>query len=175
MEFTEVLALRQSVRRYTEEAVSEEDIGALIRAAEAAPIGKHNTEGYELAVVTDRAALETMKQEYLAAYGTGGHPGSPFFGAPLLFIILGNNKTYDFLEQKDAGILAENIHLEATARGLGSVILYNFVKVLGRDPAYKKLLGLRADQYPLLGVAAGHPAGALHARTRKHWLGIVRK
>lgn len=175
MDINDIWSLRQSVRRYTEEAVSEKEIDAMIGAAEAAPIGKHNTEGYELAVITDAALLGEMKREYQETYGLGGHPGSPFFGAPLLFIILGNRKTYDFLEQKDAGILAENIHLEATALGLGSVILYNFVKVLGRNPIYKESLGLREDQYPLLGVAVGHPAGALHARTRKHWLGTVRK
>lgn len=175
MELAQVWNLRQSVRRYTEEPVSEENIQALIRAAEASPIGKHNYEGYELAVVTDPAILLEIKKEYLAVYGEKGHPNSPFFSAPLLMIILGNQKTYDFLEQKDAGIMAENIHLEATALGLGSVIVYNFVKVLGRHPKYAALLGLREDQYPLLGVVVGHPASVLHERRRKPWISVIRK
>lgn len=45
MEFDEVLALRKSVRSYTDEPVSEEEIKALIHAAEEASVGHHNDKG----------------------------------------------------------------------------------------------------------------------------------
>ena len=48
MEFDEVLALRKSVRSYTDEPVSEEEIKALIHAAEEASVGHHNDKGYAL-------------------------------------------------------------------------------------------------------------------------------
>lgn len=175
MELESVWSIRQSVRRYTEEPVGEEAIASLIRAAEAAPIGKHNYEGYELAVITDKTILDAIRQEYQEASGNGGNPNNPLFGAPLLFIILGNAHTLDFLEGRDAGILAENIHLEAAALGLGSVIIYSFVRILGRKPRYASLLGLRDDQYPLLSVAVGHPASVLHPRKQKPWMSVIRK
>ena len=46
MEFDEVLALRKSVRRYTKEIVSQEDEKAILDAAMASSVGKHNDGGY---------------------------------------------------------------------------------------------------------------------------------
>ena len=45
MEFDEVLALRKSVRRYTKEIVSQEDEKAILDAAMASSVGKHNDGG----------------------------------------------------------------------------------------------------------------------------------
>ena len=42
MEFDQVLALRKSVRSYTDEPVSKEDLAALVKAALASSVGKHN-------------------------------------------------------------------------------------------------------------------------------------
>ena len=53
MEFNEVLALRKSVRRYTKEVVSQEDEKAILDAAMASSVGKHNDGGYNLVVVRD--------------------------------------------------------------------------------------------------------------------------
>lgn len=39
MEFDHVLAVRSSVRRYTEEPVAEEDIEKIVAAAERSPVG----------------------------------------------------------------------------------------------------------------------------------------
>ncbi len=56
MEFNEVLRMRQSVRRYTEEKVSAEDIQAILTAAQHAPVGMHNSKGYVLTVISSEAA-----------------------------------------------------------------------------------------------------------------------
>ena len=57
MEFDQVLALRKSIRSYTDEPVSKEDLAALVKAALASSVGKHNDAGYTLCVVTDRGSL----------------------------------------------------------------------------------------------------------------------
>lgn len=46
MEFDQVLALRKSIRSYTDEPVSKEDLAALVKAALASSVGKHNDAGY---------------------------------------------------------------------------------------------------------------------------------
>lgn len=71
MELESVWSIRQSVRRYTEEPVGEEAIASLIRAAEAAPIGKHNYEGYELAVITDKTILTRSVRNTRKPLGMG--------------------------------------------------------------------------------------------------------
>ena len=57
MEFNEVLALRKSVRRYTKEIVSQEDEKAMLDAAMASSVGKHNDGGYNLVVVRDLSLI----------------------------------------------------------------------------------------------------------------------
>ena len=39
MEFDQVLALRKSIRSYTDESVSKEDLAALVKAALASSVG----------------------------------------------------------------------------------------------------------------------------------------
>lgn len=63
MEFNEVLALRKSVRRYTKEIVSQEDEKAMLDAAMASSVGKHNDGGYNLVVVRDREILDLIAKE----------------------------------------------------------------------------------------------------------------
>ena len=63
MEFDEVLALRKSVRRYTKEIVSQEDEKAMLDAAMASSVGKHNDGGYNLVVVRDREILDLIAKE----------------------------------------------------------------------------------------------------------------
>lgn len=42
MDFEKVLSLRQAVRAYTDEPVSEEQLKAILNAAYRAPVGMHN-------------------------------------------------------------------------------------------------------------------------------------
>ena len=93
MEFDEVLALRKSVRRYTKEIVSQEDEKAILDAAMASSVGKHNDGGYNLVVVRDREILDLIAKEEKEE--TGG--GDPLFGAPLLFLICRTKEAVDYL------------------------------------------------------------------------------
>lgn len=98
MEFNEVLALRKSVRRYTKEIVSQEDEKAMLDAAMASSVGKHNDGGYNLVVVRDREILDLIAKEEKEE--TGG--GDPLFGAPLLFLICRTKEAVEYLMRYDA-------------------------------------------------------------------------
>mgnify|MGYP000133387819 CR=1 FL=1 len=120
MEFDQVLALRKSIRSYTDEPVSKEDLAALVKAALASSVGKHNDAGYTLCVVTDPALLSAIDKE---AEEKLGKPHM-FFEAPALIFICETKEAFDYLKEFDAGIIAEHIHLKASDLGLGSVVLY---------------------------------------------------
>ena len=152
MEFDTVLALRKSVRSYTKEPVSKEDIEALLHAAQTASVGKHNDAGYELGAVTNPELLKKIDEE---ATEKLGRPHM-FFEAPLLLLICETKEAFDHLKGFDAGIIAEHIHLKATELGLGSVVLFGFIHHLGHDADYIKALDLPEGTYPLLAVAVGH-------------------
>lgn len=145
MEFDQVLALRKSIRSYTDEPVSKEDLAALVKAALASSVGKHNDAGYTLCVVTDPALLSAIDKE---AEEKLGKPHM-FFEAPALIFICETKEAFDYLKEFDAGIIAEHIHLKASDLGLGSVVLYGFIRHLGHDADYVKALGLPEGTYPI--------------------------
>ncbi len=59
MSAMEAILTRRSVRSYTDDPVSEEQIRALLRAAMAAPSG-HNTQSWEFVVVTDQRKVDEV-------------------------------------------------------------------------------------------------------------------
>ena len=138
----------------------------MIDAAMASSVGKHNDGGYNLVVVRDREILDLIAKEEKEE--TGG--GDPLFGAPLLFLICRTKEAVDYLMRYDAGIIAEHIHLKAAELGLGSVILFGFIRHLGENAEYIKKMNLPEGVYPLLGVAVGHgPGSAVKRKDDRHF------
>ncbi|MDR1698248.1 MAG: nitroreductase family protein, partial [Prevotellaceae bacterium] len=54
-----VIAERKSVRSFTSQAVSDEDVQAILKAGMAAPSAR-NLQPWELVVITDRAVLDAL-------------------------------------------------------------------------------------------------------------------
>lgn len=156
MEFSDVLALRKSMRNYKADPVSKESEEEMLKAAMASSVGKHNDAGYTIVVVKNKEILEMIKTEEKEKTGNG----DPLFKAPLLFIICKTKEAADYLMHFDAGIIAEHIHLKAAELGLGSVILFGFIRHLGEDAEYIKMLDLPEGTLPLLAVAVGHAPGS---------------
>lgn len=152
MEFDTVLALRKSVRSYTDAPVSEKEIEALIHAAKESSVGHHNDKGYALVVVRDPEVLKRISTE------GGEKVGKPhmIYEAPLLILICRTKDVMENLEGFDAGIIAEHIHLKASDLGLSSIILFGFIRLLGKDADYLKMLHLPEGVSPILAVAVGH-------------------
>ena len=171
MEFDRVMALRKSVRSYTDELVSEEDRKALIHAALESPVGHHNDTGYVLVSVTDPKVLKLISTE------GGEKVGKPhmIFEAPLLILICRTKDTMENLQGFDAGIIAENIHLKASDLGLGSVILFGFIRLLGKDAEYLKALNLPEGITPLLAVAVGHTSLADKPRKEDRHFQVIER
>ena len=62
MDTLDCILSRKSVRKYTDQVVSEQDVLTLLKAAMAAPTGK-NVRPWEFIVVRDRAILDAMAEE----------------------------------------------------------------------------------------------------------------
>jgi nitroreductase len=139
---------RRSIRSYRADAVTEEQIERILRAAMAAP-SAGNQQPWEFIVVTDRNLLDKI---------TKVHPYSKMLlEAPAAIIVCGNTsreKHAGFWVQ-DCSAAVENMLLEATHWGLGSVWLGVHPRQ-DRVDGLKKLFNLPESVIPLAVVALGY-------------------
>ena len=141
---------RRSVRHFTAEAVSSEQIEILLRAAMAAPTSG-NAQDWRFVVIQERPILEAV---------TKFHPYSAMLHeAPLAILVCGdagaekNPGRYAL----DAAAAMENLLLAAHASGLGAVWLAVWPDEK-RMAGMTGLLGLPERVIPVAMAAVGHPA-----------------
>lgn len=150
MELQEVLQKRRSVRQFTEDKISEEDIDTLLHAAMSGP-SACNFQPWEFYVVKNETILSQLKQ------------ATPYSGitAPLAITVCGK-KTENAPETasaywiQDCSAATENILLSAVDQGLGAV----WCGVWPQEEPVKNvrlLLGIPDTLFPLNIIYIGHP------------------
>ena len=102
---------RRAVRKYQSKPVSENDIQALIEAFQASPCAMKQTDDLRGIVVTNEEFRQRIEHS----------TNNSCYGAPLLFIL--TTKKESKFGERDSSVAAENIMLQATALGLGSVYI----------------------------------------------------
>lgn len=148
----EVIEERSSIRKYTDEPVSEEMCRTLIEAALKAPTATNRKE-IHITVVGKGNPVQAEIQNDLDP----DRKGSFYYDAPLTFYLSAEE---DFgWSDVDAGIAVENMHLAAKALGLGSVILGCMKKVLNgeKKEEYSKKLAFPEGYTFRIAIAVGHP------------------
>ena len=147
---------RRSIRKYTSERISDEDVKAMLEAAMAAPSAS-NRKPWHFIVVTDRKVLNKLARV---------HPyGKMLFEAPLCIAVCGDETVSPRYWVQDCSVAAENLLLAVTALGLGAVWLGVYPREERVDPI-KKVLNLPETIVPLNLVSIGHPAEEKEPRTQ---------
>jgi len=143
---------RTSVRKYTQETVSKENIKTMLRAGMAAPTAV-NKQPWHFVVVTDREQLNA-----LAAANRGSGMAAK---APLAIVVCGDMEkvlpgTGRGFWIQDCSAATENILLAAHALGLGAVWtgLYPNEE---RANAIREILKAPEHIVPLCTIVIGHP------------------
>ena len=166
-DFLEVFYKRRSIRKFTAESVSREDLITLLKAGMSGPSGM-NAQPWEFVVITEKESLNKIRKNLMFAKMV----------APAAICVLGskrmqNNKAGDKFWEQDCSAATENILLAATAMGLGAVwIGIHPVHIFERQ--VKSILNLPAGVTPFNLIMIGHPAEEREPRTqydakRVHW------
>lgn len=166
-DFLDVFYKRRSIRKFSEEPVSREDLINLLKVGMSGPSAM-NAQPWEFVVITEKEILAKFRKNLLFAKMV----------APAAICVLGSkrmqaNKGGDRFWEQDCSAATENILLAATAMGLGTVWI-------GIHPVHlfelqvKSILNLPAGVTPLNLIMIGHPAEEKEARTqydekRVHW------
>lgn len=160
------IAERSSIRAYTAEKLTDEEIRILLNAGLQAPTAR-NMQEVHISVVDgsnsllneiDREkrelVLKTASEE--AKQAIVNNPNNFYYNAPTVFIL---SVDKDFKWSKlDAGIAAENISLAAQSMGLGSLIIGIIDDAMNGDKKdyFAKELKFPENNIFAIAVAVGH-------------------
>ena len=141
---------RRSIRKYTDEPVSREDLTAILEAGRWAPSGLNNQPWRFLVITSD-----DPRHEKLAECTKYAHIVRK--SAACIAVMLEREAMYsEMKDHQGAGACIQNMLLAAHTLGIGSVWLG---QIVNDQAASLGALGLSEDQYELQAVIAlGHPA-----------------
>ena len=150
MDTLNAIFTRRSIRKYTDQAVPEELVTDLLKAAMAAP-SAGNEQAWQFIVIRDRALLDAIPKF---------HPYSAMLKyASVAVLVCGDltREKYKGYWVQDCSAATQNLLLAATAQGLGAV--WTAVYPLeDRVAGMRKLLDLPEHVVPLALVPIGFPA-----------------
>jgi len=168
MELFEVIRLRKSVRKYTEQPIERRNIEQCVEAARLAP-SADNIQPWRFIVIDD----PEMKKEYVRFVCSGIYRKTRFIqNAPALIVViaklhpvvhrLGKIVTRTSIHLIDIGIAGEHLVLRARDMGIGTCWI-NFFNV----KRAQRFLGLSRTYTVASMIAMGYPAaGATRDRPK---------
>jgi nitroreductase len=162
MELDRAIRERRSIRRFTDQTVTEQEIRELMEAARWAPSWK-NGQVWEFIVVRDKKMIEKITD----TYREGNRARSCSLAASALIVACaktGFSGTVDGVERTkftnwfmfDLGLAVQNLCLKAHDLGLGTVV----VGSIGHDRC-RELLNLPEGYEVVVALPLGRPAKAV--------------
>lgn len=156
MNTMETICSRKSVRTYTGEQITEEQLSAILKAANAAPVGMGQYGDVHLTVVTNAELLGRID-----AAGTAmvGKPDAhPLYGAPMLILVSAKKPSVKAMENvaySNAAIIVQNMALAATELGVGVCHIWGAITAILNAPDILKELNLPEGFIPCCAVTLG--------------------
>ena len=174
-EVLKAIADRRSIRNYAETSVNDEQLNALIAAAEQAPSAV-NRQPYHFTFVRDKALLKAFSEDFFSLMDPADTKGEFFDvlrGAPTVCFIFSNNN--GAFVPIDCGIAVENLALAAHAMGLGSVILGMPRQLFGSELRDKWMTALHAPEGGdfMIAIGIGTPLSSKDAHPVREGLVTV--
>jgi nitroreductase len=151
----DIIFSRRSIRAYTGEPVSEDDVQALLQAGMAAPSAS-NRKPWHFVAVTDRQQLRALAR---------AHPyGEMIDDAAVGIAVCGDREISDWWVQ-DCTAATENILIAVVGLGLGGVWLGCHGRP-EREQAVRQVLGIPERIGVLSLLSIGHPGEEKPPRTQ---------
>jgi nitroreductase len=180
MDYLALLQHRRSTRKFLDKQITEEELSAILLAANGAPVGSNMYRDIHLTVVQNREILDKLSQaaakrsqdkkrmkeiagDTVLDSDTDKHATfhDPFYEAPTVIIVSHKNQTIQpGIEYSNVACVVLSMHLEATELGLGSVFMWHALESMRELPDLDNshLLNVPEGFSPLLGIAIGYPA-----------------
>lgn len=155
MNTMDTICKRRSVRSYTGEQITEEQLDTVLKAANAAPVGMGRYEDVHLTVITDKELLGRIDAAGAAMFGKPDM--HPLYGAPTLIMISVKMppEAMRNVAYSNAAIIAQNMALAATELGVGVCHIWGATMATLNAPDILKELHLPEGFLPSCAVTLG--------------------
>ena len=149
---------RSSTRGYTEEALTPEQLQAVLNAGLQAPTATNRQEIHFTVLKGDAAVLKELEEEKNQLRGITNATMNFYYGAPVV-ILLSAEDGFKW-SALDAGIAVENMALAAEELGLGNLIIGCIYDALRGDKReyFEKELKFPENYHFEIALALGHKA-----------------
>lgn len=164
MEVMDVLNRRRSIRTYTGEGISKEELKVILDAGYAAPVGMGAYDTMALTVVTNKKLL--AKYDEAAAKLFQKPDSHPLYGAPMLIVVSAamQNPPMDNVSYSNAALIAHNMTLAAVEQGIGSCLIWGAIIAGNNDPELVEELNLPEGYTPCCSIILGKTTETYDAR-----------
>jgi len=152
-----LLLERKSIRNFTDKPIEKELIDKMLKAAMQAP-SAHNQQPWEFIVVDDRELLDEL------SHASPGAWMLKTVNVAIVPLILPTELSPHFSMQ-DLSAATENILLEATNLGIGSVWI-GVYPLKERVSHIEKVLNIKGDIHPFSMIALGYEEGNREIKLR---------
>lgn len=173
MEFEDVIRLRKSCRKYTDEQISNDDLQNILNAGQLAPIAGADYSMSHITVVQDKSFLEEL-DEACEITTPNGKKIRPFYNAPTIIVLSVTGPSKDNIEYSNVGCAIENMMLEATNLGLGSVYLWGWLHKLRKRPELIARFNLPEGYSIISALAVGYAADPATSREPEEKIAVDR-
>jgi len=175
MELDTCIKNRRSVRCFTEEAVSKQQIDAILEAGTWAPTAMAR-EPWRFVVIEDKQLINLVSEETKVVVQQMMPPLAErykskediiCYNAPVLILVCAEKDLqWSTMNLVDSALAAENMFLKAYELGLGTCYM-GFVSLLNNRPEILKKIGVPENHELMVPFILGHPKGKQGGSKRK--------
>jgi len=165
MELDDCIKGRRSVRSFTDEPVSKEEVQAILEAGTWAPTGM-NRQPWKFIIIENKKAIQLVSEETKVLVRQNMPPLAKQYSTeqdvicydtPMLILICTEkDKQWENLNLLDSVLAAQNMFLKAYELGLGTCYM-GFVSLLNNKPDATRKMGVPEGYDMLVPFVIGHP------------------
>ncbi len=155
MQTLDTLFSRRSVRSYTGEQPTQQELDTILLAANAAPVARGLYDAVHLTVVRD---ADLLRQIDAAGAALFGNPAlHPLYQAPTLILVSGREPQpgAENITFSNAAIVVHNMSLAAVELGLGQCCIWGATMALSANTQLVEKLHLPENFVPCCGLIVG--------------------
>lgn len=155
MNILDIICKRKSVRTYTGENITEEELNKILKSANASPVGMAQYENMHITIIKNKELLKEIDEAGAKMFGKTEM--KPLYEAPML-VLISTKKPDENMENvaySNAAIIAHNMALEATELNIGTCYIWGAVMALFNEPDTMKKLHLPENFIPCCAITLG--------------------